>query len=175
MTKRDCTQLFIQYREIARVVWNLGFWPNPALREWDAVELYQDLLSGLFEGMVLVPLGYRGRSEEVAHPGKIMNFRVEIASPNARLLVDKHSPEEPGRIWGHPILTLLPGRQELRFIAFFDWDQRAPREMRFLEVVIEHIDERPDLVGRHALIEFDQCSIWLVLDGEKAPSTKQQV
>jgi hypothetical protein len=41
----DCTQLFRQYREIARLVWNLGFWPDPELRAVACVLSYEDAIA----------------------------------------------------------------------------------------------------------------------------------
>jgi hypothetical protein len=46
--KTDCTELFFRYREIARLVWNLGFWVEPKLRQWDALQLYRELSARLF-------------------------------------------------------------------------------------------------------------------------------
>ena len=54
--KQECTELFLRYREIARMIWNLGFWPNAELREWDARELYLEAMARLFEGMILLSL-----------------------------------------------------------------------------------------------------------------------
>jgi len=161
MTK-ECTEVFIHYREIARLLWNLGFWPNPELREWDCIALYEEAISRLFEGMVLRSFRNRSAIENRAYPGSALNFGVKVTAGNAEFLVNKNPPGDPARIWGSPTLKLNPDRQELRFMSFFDWDQRAPREMRLLEVRIERMDDHPELVGRHGLIELDKCSISLV-------------
>jgi hypothetical protein len=162
--KKECTNLFLHYREVARLVWNLGLWPNPALREWDCVELYEEAMSRLFEAMILMALGFQGRIEDKYSPGKTEDFRVEIASPEAELLVNKNPQNDPGKIWGVPIMRLKPGQQQLRFIAFFDWYKLAPRDFQLLEVLIERMDAQPELVGRHGLVRLADCSISLIID-----------
>ena len=159
--KTECTELFIHYREIARLVWNLGFYAKPELREWACERAYDEAMARLFEGMILRPLGYEGHVELTFSPGKVVAFSVVANSSEVQLLVNKNPPGEPGRLWGNPIVTLGKESYHLKFIAFFDWYQLATRDFRLLEVLIERLDGRPELVGRHALIELTACSIWL--------------
>jgi hypothetical protein len=160
--KEDCTELFLRYREIARLVWNLGFWPDPHLRDVDFVLAYEEAMARLFEGMVLMRLGYGERVQEYPQGlGKPINFLVTVDTRGANLQVDKYEPGGPGHAWG-PVVWLNPAHPyQLKFMAFFDWDQLAPRDYRVLEVLIERLDEYPDLVGRLAHIELEKCSIWL--------------
>jgi hypothetical protein len=161
----ECTEIFVHYREIARLVWNLGFLPNPKLREWDCVKHYDEAMARLFEGIVLLALGYEGHVEDKNSPGEVANFQVE-RKHDIDLRVDANRPEEPGHIWGDPVVHLrsesAPVR--LRFVRFFDWDLLGSRDFRLLEVLIEQLDDRPELVGRHALVELHGCSVWLVED-----------
>jgi hypothetical protein len=162
--KTECTDLFARYREIARLVWNLGFWPNLALREYAGVDLYQEAVTRLFEAMIILPLGCQGRIEDRYYPGHSVEFKVEITTPEVDLLVNKNPQNEPAKIWGRPTIRLKPGKQQLRFMAFFDWNQIAVRDFQYVEVQIEQLDGNPELVGRHAILPFDRCSIWTVTD-----------
>jgi hypothetical protein len=157
----ECTPLFRQYREVARLVWNLGFWPDPELRAVACVLSYEDAMARLFEGMILLRLGYGDSVPEWPHGlGKPIKFAVTLKA-RAQLDVDRSLPDAPSHIWGDPVLQVEPGTCELRFMSFFDWDQVAPREYRWLVVLIERFDERPETVGHLALVEFDRCSILL--------------
>lgn len=183
---KDCTELFAHFREIARVVWNLGFCANPELRLWDVLELYREATARLFEALILLALGYQGRIEEADSPGGVAEFLVRPRAAQTELLVDRNRPSKPGHVWGSPTLQLGPDSPQcqLRFVRFFDWDQLAPRDLRYLEVLIQEFDDKPELVGHHALVEFTMCSIWFVHkdeqekpplsekfdDGEVAPS-----
>lgn len=142
------------------MVWNLGFFPYPECREWASQRAYEQGVARLFEGMVLRPLGLGEGVEETHSPGNAATFVVEVTGTNVELLVDGNLPSEPGRLWGKPALVLTPGIGQLRFVNFFDWYQIGVRDLRLIEVEIERLDERPELVGRHALIELDQVSIW---------------
>jgi len=163
--KQDCTPLFVRYREIARLVWNLGFWPYPELHVWACLEQYEEAMMRLFEGMILRPLGFANQILGTGCPGNVVNFWVAAKYPDVELLVDEHAPDEPGRIWGNPVVRLgSESSYKLKFVAFFDWYQLDPRDFRLLKVSIEQLDGKPELVGRHALIELAQCSVWLNVD-----------
>lgn len=164
--RTDCTELFYRYRELARLLWNLGFWIEPTLRQLDALQLYREISARLFEALVLLPLGYQGRIERNDTPGSIANFHVVLRGPEAPLLVDRNLPHEPPHIWGAPEIKVGPeSGVSLRFLKFFDWDELARRDFRFMEVLIEQLQARPDLVGHHALVEVSDSSIALVCDG----------
>jgi hypothetical protein len=173
--KRECTELFVHYREIVRLVWNLGFCSSPSLRDWAAVDIYRDAMAKLFEGMILLALGYRGRIRDDDTPGEIADFQVTVKMGEPRLHVDKHRPDEHVHVWGVPVVRLSSGSKpyRLKFVRFFDWNLLAARDFRFLEVLIERLDDQPELVGRHGLIEPEGCSIWFILDddpqAQKAP------
>jgi hypothetical protein len=160
--REDCTQLFLRYREAARLVWNLGFWPDPELREVGCVLAFEDAMARLFEGMILLRIGCADRVRRwPGGLGEIVDFRVAVSAPGAKLRVDRYLPNDGTHEWGSPNVKVRSESCELRFMAFMDWDQLAPRDYRLLEVLIERLDERPDLVGHLALIEIDKCSIWL--------------
>jgi hypothetical protein len=170
--KRECTEIFLRYREICRVVWNLGFWPFPELREIPCVLAYDQAMARVFEAMVLLPLGYAERITETPQGlGKIADFGVSIDLPETELLIDKFLPGGPYHSWGNPILRLPRGRtHQLKFVSFFDWNQLAPRDFRFLEVRIEGLDGSPEFIGHHALVELDRCSVWLLEQDEQESS-----
>ena len=159
--KVEVTHLFLHYREIARLVWNLGFRAKPELVEWACERSYDEAMARLFEGMILRPLGLSERIQPTFSPGNAVAFSVVTNRSGVELLVDKNPPREPGRLWGNPTIELGQQPYRLRFIAFFDWDQLAAREFRLLEVLIEQMSDRPDVIGRHALIELASCSIWM--------------
>src|SRR5580698_4160915 len=118
-------------------------------------------MARLFEGMILLRLGY---SETVPDwpggEGKPIRFVVTLKA-RTQLDIDRSLPDAPSHLWGDPVVQAEPGACELRFMSFFDWDQLAPRDYRWLRVLIERFEERPELVGHLALVEFDKCSIWL--------------
>jgi hypothetical protein len=171
--KQECTQLFLSYREIARLVWNLGFLPNPALHEYDSLGVFEEAMARLFEGMVLHSLNEGTQVQDKWQPGDVAEFRVEATHPDVELWVDKNLPDEPGRLWGNPVIRLKPCDHQLRFLSFFDWDQFGSRDYRLLKVVIQRLDGRPDLVGRHALIELAGSSISVVRDDDASTPKRQ--
>lgn len=160
--KKDCTELFLRYREILRLTWNLGFWPFPTLREPDALDLFQESAAKLFEALIFLPLALRGRVEDKYQPGMSADFVVEPLGEWTPLAVNQRLPGEPGRIWGKPTIHLSPGGQKLKFVAFFDWNELAARDFSLLEVRIDESFNDRHLIGHHGLIELSKCSVSLV-------------
>ena len=159
--RQNCTDTFLRFREIARSAWNLGIWPEPALRDFGPVMRYEEAMVRLFEAMVW-NLDTEDRVEPGKPVGSIGCFTVEVkAGDTARLMVDRSQPGQPVHVWGDPLCDVVRSSCVLRFLAFFDWYQLAPLDFRLLRVAIESMPGRPELVGREALIEFDKCEIWV--------------
>ena len=159
--KKNCTDIFLRFREIARLTWNVGLWPEPELRQIEPVMRYEEAMKCLFEAMAW-HLCADDRIEVGKPLGTLCYFTVEVKDGDiAQLLIDRNSPDEPGHVWGDPVLEVTKLSCRLRFVAFFDWHQLAPLDLRLLRVLVEALPERPDLVGREALIEFDKCDIWV--------------
>jgi len=173
---KDCTPLFLRYREVARLIWNLGFWPDPELRRVDCLLTYEEAMARLFEGMVLLRVGYDDRVQEFPSGlGKPVNFRVTAKTPGVELHVDRYPPGTGTHEWGSPVVKLSERSYRLRFMGFFDWDPLALREYRDLRVLIEQLDERPELMGHLAIVGIEECSVWLVEedDDEAEPANTE--
>lgn len=162
--KQECTGLLLKYREMARIVWNLGFSPNTDLRTGDCftvgdfVGAFDEAMARLYEGMVLLPLGCDDRVQDLNYPGKAVPFKVEVRSPTVECLVDQNLPTDGSHIW-RPI-GLPVNKGEFEFMAFFDWDQLGQRDFYFVELLIRRLDAKPEMVGRHAIIPVSECSVW---------------
>ena len=166
MNGRDCTEIFVRYRELCRMTWNLGFWPNRELHAYDAVALYQEAVARLFEGMVLLSVGIQGRVQDVNHPGDIIPFNVIARRPAVQWLVAKAPPDSNDGRWESSEIPTDLNAYRFRFLGYFDWDEQAPRDCRYIKFLIMHFEPRRELVGRYGLIEATECSI--VLDERSA-------
>jgi hypothetical protein len=126
--KQEQTTKFVEFREIARLVWNLGFWGCEQRREIAPLLSYEEAMARLFEGMILRPL-------------------AETTTPGAHL-------------WGTTLPLSGSAQFTGRFVGFFDWEQLALRDYRYVRLTIETMPDHPELVGREALIEFQFCRFW---------------
>jgi hypothetical protein len=54
--------------------------------------------------------------------------------------------------WDHPVREVAREAQ-LCFVRFFDWDQSMYRDNLYVEVRVEQWPAKPELEGKHALIE----------------------
>jgi hypothetical protein len=158
--REECTDAFRHYREIARTIWNLGFCAKPDLLQLDCAIAYREVTARLFEAMILIPLRFDGRVENALCPGEAEHFSVVADTKLTPLMIDQNLPGNGVHIWELP-KPIGSQPYALRFIAFFDWFELEQRDLRLLKVEIERMDERPELVGRHALIELSHCTVWV--------------
>ena len=166
--RTDCTKLLLKYRDIARMIWNAAFWPNTELQErscftvGDYTAAFDEAAARLYEGMVLLPLGHASRVQDVNFPGKTAPVFIEVRSAGVECLIDQNLPGDPGHVWRSAGLSLDEGGYEFEFRNFFDWDQLGYRDFLYVEVLIRHMDKRPQAVGHHALVPVAECSAWAV-------------
>lgn len=156
MTK-DVTRELLRYREVARMVWNVGYYPNARLRSWYAVESYDRCMQLLFDSMILSLLADQ-TSTDHSHPGdQRFPILVKPQYPRVEIRVNQNEEMNPLKVWGRPTLLLEQDSQELRFVRFFDWDLLGVRDLALAEVEIVSIATHPDLAGRHGLIQVASC------------------
>ena len=157
--KIDCTQAMLRYRDIARVVWNLGFCSDQRLLEFESIEPFEAAMARLFEAMVVGPLGRDLAVLDVSSPGGDWELLVEAVN-YTKLKVDKNLPHDPGHLWGDPTIALSEGSHELKFVSYFDWQQLAPRDFALAQVLILRLDGHPECVGHLGLLEVWRCKFW---------------
>jgi hypothetical protein len=159
---RECTDLFLHYREIARLTWNLGFWPMAALREYECLDSYQTALARLFEGMIIFPIGREDKVTNPFSPGDSLDFTVVVTSRETEWFIERNPAERPSTVWKNADLVLNPNKYRFRFVSFFDWTQLAIRDFKYLRVKVDRMDDRIEYVNREALIEIADCEIFFV-------------
>jgi hypothetical protein len=166
--RTDCTKLLLKYRDITRLIWNAAFWTNSELEQGscfvvgDYMATFADAAARLYEGMVLLPLGNASRVDDVNYPGKTGLLSIEVGSAGVECLIDDNLPGDAGHVWRRAGLALDEGGYEFEFRSFFDWDQLGHRDFLYIEVLIRRLDQRPEAVGHHALIQVVDCTAWAV-------------
>jgi hypothetical protein len=97
---RDCTHLFVRYRDIARAVWNLGFCGSSGLCNWNSIGPYEEAMARFFEAMILQPLGSFERIKNPYNPGGAVEIIVQSKTPQIGLLVERNRPGGAEHHWG---------------------------------------------------------------------------
>ena len=90
---RDTRWVWEPYELDSELLW--GGWKEAgaAASGVDSVEVYGEAMARLFEGMILLALGYQERVEDTESPGEVADFRVTAKRPEVQLFVDKNRPE----------------------------------------------------------------------------------
>jgi hypothetical protein len=50
---KDISSIFDHYRNSARTIWNIAFWPDADFRNWDSVEQFDEIQKILCSELVL--------------------------------------------------------------------------------------------------------------------------
>lgn len=172
MKQEDCTELLLRYRDMARMIWNLAFWPNPDVRDGDCFtagdyhSAYVEAMARLYEGMVLLPLGHNERVQDWDFPGDGVALSIQLKHPKVECLIDQSLPNAPGHTYKPLGVPIQPGEYEFEFRRFFDWDSLGHRDFQFVTVLVKRLPAMPGAVGHLALIPFSECLVLAELAGD---------
>jgi hypothetical protein len=146
----NVTQLFLQYRNAARSVWNLCFWPDRRLRSADNSDRFEEMKQILFEAIVL-----NGGS-----PSAMRKFLVSPRTSQIPIMVEQPRQGERNRYWDAPVTKVKQGEAILAFEDFFDWDSIGCLDFHYYRVKIEQFADHPELIGREALLEVEHADVY---------------
>ena len=163
---KDCTEQFRRYRDLARTIWNLGFWPDPGLRDHSAIALYEETCARLFEAIVVLSLGYEGHVTNPSLLGENFEFQIIVDRMGDGWRVASAPSEFLGTVWTLSKIELRPKSYDFQFLGFFDWDHQSPKDLKYFRFLIRRLDADPSLQGRHALCEASECSVIFAEPGQ---------
>lgn len=158
----DITRSIANFREAARHLWNCHYLPNLSQQNpWDVRDSFDRVSIELFNSLVLEPSGVNGTQLAAAsegNPQPITGLRVHpSADSGVPILINRHRPRSG--YWDHPKSLLAAGEAELLLARFFDFDEIAYRDFRYLEVLIASSTSDPDIAGRWALLDFQYARV----------------
>ena len=161
--EEDITDIVQQYRLALSYLWNHHFWATSAMREWESVEVFEQIKVPLFEALV-------ARRVERDSGGRTMIFGdgykiVPKKEPSGKegvitsLFVDIGFKSSPGQCWKE-----LTGRFSATDIAMtlldlFEWDKLNWKDFRYYYVRLDSFREYPDLVGRNGLVDVLRADV----------------
>jgi len=153
---KEVTGLLDRYRQCARGVWN-DFLREAASPANEALARFDGVQRLLFQAIVLDPLGVRQYLRtDPDHPCSLL--RIVPNAADVPILVER--PQDEGEGWD----AMEPGARDgmdLRYIGYFDWDERGRRPFLYFRVQVAGCAADPALTGRHALVEVDRARVFL--------------
>jgi hypothetical protein len=166
---KDVTDQFKFYRECVRHLWNIQFRPvvdsaRPSFeRTWDIRDEFDEIARSIFSSLVLNPMGlfnHKLSAASSSEPSVLPDFRIVPSSKHGvRILINRDLPRSG--YWDHPVSEIKPEDVELHLLRFFDFDQLGFRDFRYYEVIIHASPTFPEIVGRAALIDFNDAKVLL--------------
>jgi hypothetical protein len=145
-----------EFRVASREMFN-GYFriDNPYENDgWDGRDRFSRLESTLFDTLVGQRCGIEPGSYGTAFGGILVKLRdLDTAPAQINRLVDSG-------YWDYPI-TQIDSSTEMSFVAFFDWDQLAYRDNRFVRARVQAWSSHADAVGKHVLLEAQHVAFVL--------------
>ena len=156
----DVTELFNNYRECVRHLWNTYYRSLPDSSP-DLHDEFDDTAVAIFSSIVLRPLGnfdYKLAASYIAAPQPLPGFHVIPNIPTGTPIMINREQARSG-YWDHPIRTVASNEVELHLMRFFDFDWQNCRDYRYFEVLIYASVRYPEVVGRVALLEVEHTKV----------------
>ncbi len=149
----DITQLMDHYRNIARSVWNTGFWSVKDLQNWDAWDRFERVKKILFTALVVAQLEDIGCGY-IDATGLTPNYQVVPSGTGLiPIMICRPREGDRNRYWDEPVREVSSLDVQLRFLDYFDWNYMGYVDFQYYRVSIESFRSQPHLVGREALLE----------------------
>ena len=113
---------------------------------WDARERFSLVEEHLFDALVAMPAGLScgayGKPQE----------HISVVLAHGEFAPWVLNRESDSGYWDH-LQTEFTADAVLSFVTFFDWDLLDLIDWRYVRVVVSAWPSRPELVGKHALVE----------------------
>jgi hypothetical protein len=190
-TQIDVTECLSPYREAVRHLWNTLFAAS-GLTDFDTVEEFAEIDDRLFNAVVVprvIALG--GRASDGGEP----ESQRAVSSESARALrcgcvlsglrdslrvvpsiswgtpvmIENPREGDGNHYWDHPISEVRPEQVELKYLAYFNWDQLGIRDYRYYMVEVARLADHPELFGRRALIEVGHAIVTVSREPDAEP------
>ncbi|MGA2984703.1 MAG: hypothetical protein ABSG32_12880 [Terriglobia bacterium] len=167
---RDITDLMDHYRDVARSVWNTGFWVQADLQTWDARDQFEQIKKLLFKALVVARL-------EEGHCCDLYG----LADNQIYQVVPNHSEYVPIMIqrprqgaqtgyWDDPVRQVKASEADLQFLDYFDWNNMGYADFQYYRVRIATFATQPHLVGREALLDHLYAKVFADTSSGVSPS-----
>jgi hypothetical protein len=157
---KDVSAIFDHYRVSARAIWNTVFWPDEDFRNWDSVDQFGEIRRILFSELVLAKLDTDWPLHDIFRI-PIPFFRIVPSSQTIPILIQNPRPNAPSGYWDHPVNQVSRGDAEMHFLGYFDWNQLDYLDFRYYHVQIARFDAYAELVGREALVDRQQATVYM--------------
>jgi len=113
---------------------------------WEWEERFSIVQATLFEELVTVPMNLSKLRYGEVQPEISVKLNSEGIVP---IMINR---EIDSGYWDFSVKE-IDNVAKLAFISFFDWDQLGYRDNRYVRVIIQGWEHRPEAVGKHAIIE----------------------
>jgi hypothetical protein len=141
------------YRNIARSVWNTGFWAQADLQTWDARDQFEQIKKLLFKALVIARL-------EKAHCCDLNSLSddrklqvVPTTGGSVPIMIQRPREGDRNCYWDDPLSEIKAEDAELHFLDYFDWNKMGYADFQYYRVRIAAFTGQPHLVGREALLD----------------------
>lgn len=151
----NITDLFHKFREVSRNLRNIYYLPSNS-NDWATIDNFNEVSRILFFHLVLFPLNLNRINFDWFNK-PYSEFRVLPKSSDCPIMINR---ETSCGYWDYPTKEIQTKMNKLSFISFFDWDHMSPIDQQYLRVIIENSTQSQEIIGKHALIEYNYCNIY---------------
>jgi hypothetical protein len=149
------------YREVARSVWNMGFWAVEELRDWGSRDRFEQVKKLLFYAAVAARIDQPG---ECCKDLTTINLSLRVvprSSERIPIMIERPREGDANRYWDDPVGEVSASEAEFEFADYFDCNEMACADFQYYRVRVLAFASQPHLVGRQALIEHRHAGVFV--------------
>jgi hypothetical protein len=155
----DVTDVVQRYRLALRDIWNSFIWPDERQRSWEAVYAFRDLKLPLFRAIVAGPLGIED-SDRIFGDGFTVGPSPSSGGCIPDLRINLRVPSRPDEgVWQPLSGPFKADEIKATLLDLFDWSPLGYIDFRYFVVRLEALQNHPDRVGQHALIDVGYARV----------------
>lgn len=145
----DTCQLMEHFRIASRDIYNQYFrLSDPArMEDWDCWKAFSEVEDILFKKLVTQRLGLSDVEYGVVYPSIV----VSPICDSVPWMLNRKTNVSHG-YWDHEI-SRFERAAIAEFVHFFDFDEQAYRDNRYVMIFVRNFPEKPEAQGRFALVE----------------------
>jgi hypothetical protein len=160
------------YRDVARSVWNTGFWAQADLQTWDARSQFEQIKKLLFKALVVARLEKGHCCDLNILPEDNKFLVVPSTSGPAPIMIHRALEGDRNHFWDDPVRQVEASEAELHFLDYFDWNDMSYADFHFYRARIAAFPSQPHLVGREALMEHSHAKVFVDAPPEESLVSK---
>lgn len=154
---QDISNSMLEFKDAIRHIWNAYFTKSKSPMSPEIQSAFESVEIGLFQAIVLTPLGMSGRIDEYRRQSLSFILVKPLNELSDLPLRVGMNDERGNTIWEMPVSVSVDNQSVFEFFDYFDWYPYGYIDFPFVRARVVSLPSQPSLQGAMVLIEQAHC------------------